>query len=224
MWLPKQSSDRSHFAFCRIISTGRGFSQNDGRINHWPQVLGLIVTSLCCRIIDAGPKGNLCRFMNHSCDPNCETTKWNVNGDIRVGLFATRDIPVGKFIDTYRDASQCDRISCRVMQRNPSLNYLQKLLYGFILDCTFYLDLNFISTFVDHICSFLYDCLFSGEELTFNYNLDCLGNDKKKCQCGAVNCSGYLGVPPKVSNSTGSWRGDLGWYIPARKLITGNEI
>ena len=29
-------------------------------------------------IIDAGPKGNLARFMNHSCEPNCETQKWQV--------------------------------------------------------------------------------------------------------------------------------------------------
>ncbi|VDN11171.1 unnamed protein product [Dibothriocephalus latus] len=42
------------------------------------------------RIIDAGPKGNLSRFMNHSCDPNLFTQKWTVNGDTRVGLFAVR--------------------------------------------------------------------------------------------------------------------------------------
>ena len=47
------------------------------------------------RVIDAGPKGNLARFMNHSCDPNVETQKWNVNGDIRIGLFALKDIPAG---------------------------------------------------------------------------------------------------------------------------------
>lgn len=47
-------------------------------------------------IIDAYPRGNLSRFMNHSCDPNCETQKWTVNGEIRVGLFATRDIIVGE--------------------------------------------------------------------------------------------------------------------------------
>lgn len=33
--------------------------------------------------------------MNHSCDPNCQTQKWQVNGDIRVGLFAVKDIPSG---------------------------------------------------------------------------------------------------------------------------------
>ncbi|XP_069833394.1 histone-lysine N-methyltransferase NSD2 [Dendropsophus ebraccatus] len=84
------------------------------------------------RIIDAGPKGNYSRFMNHSCQPNCETQKWTVNGDTRVGLFAVRDIP-------------------------------------------------------------------AGEELTFNYNLDCLGNEKTVCRCGAPNCSGFLGDRPKNS-------------------------
>uniref|UniRef100_A0A8C4IK29 Nuclear receptor binding SET domain protein 2 n=1 Tax=Dicentrarchus labrax TaxID=13489 RepID=A0A8C4IK29_DICLA len=83
------------------------------------------------RIIDAGPKGNYSRFMNHSCQPNCETQKWTVNGDTRVGLFAVCDIPVGT-------------------------------------------------------------------ELTFNYNLDCLGNEKTVCRCGAPNCSGFLGDRPKV--------------------------
>ena len=48
-----------------------------------------------CRMIDAGPKGNIARFMNHSCDPNCETQKWTVNGDTKVGLFALKDIPNG---------------------------------------------------------------------------------------------------------------------------------
>ncbi|XP_078421729.1 histone-lysine N-methyltransferase NSD3 isoform X2 [Cetorhinus maximus] len=87
------------------------------------------------RIIDAGPKGNYSRFMNHSCNPNCETQKWMVNGDTRVGLFALCDVR-------------------------------------------------------------------AGSELTFNYNLDCLGNGKTVCKCGAPNCSGYLGVRPKTAAAT----------------------
>ncbi|XP_074865696.1 histone-lysine N-methyltransferase, H3 lysine-36 specific [Carettochelys insculpta] len=82
------------------------------------------------RIIDAGPKGNYARFMNHCCQPNCETQKWSVNGDTRVGLFALVNIK-------------------------------------------------------------------AGTELTFNYNLECLGNGKTVCKCGAPNCSGFLGVRPK---------------------------
>jgi len=46
-------------------------------------------------MIDAGPSGNLARFMNHSCQPNCETQKWTVLGDTRIGLFARHDIPAG---------------------------------------------------------------------------------------------------------------------------------
>ncbi|XP_011260373.1 histone-lysine N-methyltransferase NSD2 [Camponotus floridanus] len=48
------------------------------------------------RTIDAEPKGNLSRFMNHSCAPNCETQKWTVNGDTRIGLFALCDIESGE--------------------------------------------------------------------------------------------------------------------------------
>ncbi|XP_047167342.1 histone-lysine N-methyltransferase ASHH1 isoform X1 [Vigna umbellata] len=45
--------------------------------------------------IDATRKGSLARFINHSCQPNCETRKWNVLGEIRVGIFAKHDIPIG---------------------------------------------------------------------------------------------------------------------------------
>ncbi|GJQ75891.1 putative histone-lysine N-methyltransferase [Trypoxylus dichotomus] len=82
------------------------------------------------RMLDAGPKGNVARFMNHSCQPNCETQKWTVNGDTRVGLFAMDDIP-------------------------------------------------------------------ANTELTFNYNLECVGKEKKICKCGASNCSGFIGVKAK---------------------------
>ncbi|XP_044753544.1 uncharacterized protein LOC123312969 [Coccinella septempunctata] len=82
------------------------------------------------RMLDAGPKGNVARFMNHSCQPNCETQKWTVNGDTRVGLFAIEDIP-------------------------------------------------------------------ADSELTFNYNLECVGTEKKICRCGAPNCSGFIGVKPE---------------------------
>ncbi|CAI9786607.1 unnamed protein product [Fraxinus pennsylvanica] len=47
-------------------------------------------------IIDACAKGNLGRFINHSCDPNCRTEKWMVDGEVCVGLFALRDIKKGE--------------------------------------------------------------------------------------------------------------------------------
>ena len=47
--------------------------------------------------IDARLKGNLARFINSSCHPNCETQKWQdaATGETRVGIFATEDIPAG---------------------------------------------------------------------------------------------------------------------------------
>ncbi|KAG6422868.1 hypothetical protein SASPL_113250 [Salvia splendens] len=45
--------------------------------------------------IDATKKGSIARFINHSCEPNCETRKWTVLGETRVGIFANIDIAVG---------------------------------------------------------------------------------------------------------------------------------
>ena len=42
------------------------------------------------KLIDARNCSNLSRFMNHSCNPNLKAEKWHVNGDDRIGLFATR--------------------------------------------------------------------------------------------------------------------------------------
>jgi len=43
-------------------------------------------------VIDGYRVANEGRFVNHSCEPNCEMQKWSVNGVYRVGLFALRDI------------------------------------------------------------------------------------------------------------------------------------
>ncbi|XP_030954942.1 histone-lysine N-methyltransferase ASHR3 isoform X1 [Quercus lobata] len=46
--------------------------------------------------IDATFKGNASRFLNHSCDPNCVLEKWQVEGEVRVGVFAARSIKIGE--------------------------------------------------------------------------------------------------------------------------------
>ena len=50
------------------------------------------------QIIDARLKGNLSRFINSSCHPNCETQKWQdaSTGETRVGIFAVKDIAAGE--------------------------------------------------------------------------------------------------------------------------------
>ena len=50
------------------------------------------------QFVDATLKGNISRFINHSCEPNAETQKWTVNGEIRVGFFTTKDILAGEEI------------------------------------------------------------------------------------------------------------------------------
>jgi len=42
--------------------------------------------------------GNISRFINHSCDPNCHTEKWIVDNECRMGLFASKDILAGTFL------------------------------------------------------------------------------------------------------------------------------
>jgi hypothetical protein len=41
-------------------------------------------------IID-GYRGSICRFVNHSCEPNCRVDKWTVGEDVRVALFAGKN-------------------------------------------------------------------------------------------------------------------------------------
>jgi histone-lysine N-methyltransferase ASH1L len=47
-------------------------------------------------VIDGHRTGGQGRFVNHSCEPNCEMQKWSVNGLSRMALFALRDILPGE--------------------------------------------------------------------------------------------------------------------------------
>lgn len=110
-------------------------------------------------VIDAGQKSNRARFINHSCSPNCETQKWTVRGETRIGIFACQNIA-------------------------------------------------------------------AGTELTFDYQLDCLGNERKQCLCGSKNCSGFLGLKSKLpvqpaklqpAKKPKKKKGKRSGYIPHRK-------
>ncbi|CAO2648234.1 Nn.00g075010.m01.CDS01 [Neocucurbitaria sp. VM-36] len=46
--------------------------------------------------VDATKKGNLGRFCNHSCNPNCFVDKWVVGDKLRMGIFAERKIKLGE--------------------------------------------------------------------------------------------------------------------------------
>ncbi|KAI5298774.1 hypothetical protein KEM56_003787, partial [Ascosphaera pollenicola] len=46
--------------------------------------------------VDATKKGNLGRFCNHSCNPNCYVDKWIVGDKLRMGIFASTYIQAGE--------------------------------------------------------------------------------------------------------------------------------
>ncbi len=46
--------------------------------------------------VDATKKGNLGRFCNHSCNPNCFVDKWVVGDKLRMGIFVERKVKAGE--------------------------------------------------------------------------------------------------------------------------------
>jgi len=46
--------------------------------------------------VDATKKGNLGRFCNHSCNPNCFVDKWVVGDKLRMGIFVERHVQAGE--------------------------------------------------------------------------------------------------------------------------------
>jgi hypothetical protein len=65
--------------------------------------------------IDARVEGNFARFINHSCEPNAIVHTINVNGLLRNGIFALRDIPAGTFLsyDYHFETLNGDKFVCR---------------------------------------------------------------------------------------------------------------
>lgn len=46
--------------------------------------------------VDATKRGNLGRFCNHSCNPNCYVDKWVVGDKLRMGIFTERSVKAGE--------------------------------------------------------------------------------------------------------------------------------
>lgn len=71
--------------------------------------------------VDATKKGNLGRFCNHSCNPNCYVDKWVIGDKLRMGIFAERFVKAGEElvfnynVDRYGADPQpcyCDESNC----------------------------------------------------------------------------------------------------------------
>ena len=96
-------------------------------------------------VIDGHRMGGECRFVNHSCKPNCEMQKWSVNGSWRMALFSRGQIPSNEEL-TYDynfslfnphegQTCHCGNEECRGviggkgrknLQKTPSKNLKQK--------------------------------------------------------------------------------------------------
>jgi hypothetical protein len=64
--------------------------------------------------VDGKHQGSVSRYINHSCNPNCELQRWNVNGRIRIGIVAIRDIAKDEALsyDYQIDTQQADVFKC----------------------------------------------------------------------------------------------------------------
>ncbi|KAK6106780.1 SET domain family protein [Brugia pahangi] len=75
-----------------MIRRGRRYGKDPKHVHHYLMALKNGA------VIDATAKGNVSRFINHSCDPNCESQKWTVNRQLRVGFFVIKPIALGEEI------------------------------------------------------------------------------------------------------------------------------
>jgi SET domain-containing protein len=64
-------------------------------------------------------RGNSSRFINHSCDPNCELQKWNVRGFTHIGIVAIQDIPSGTSLSYDYQFATGDRNKFKVRRPSP---------------------------------------------------------------------------------------------------------
>ena len=70
-------------------------------------------------IIDATKRGNLARFINHSCDPNCYTRIIHVNNTPRVVIYSKRFIKEGEELTyDYKFPIEDDKIQCLCGSKN----------------------------------------------------------------------------------------------------------
>ena len=91
-------------------------------------------------LIDATSKGGIFRYINHSCDPNCETQKWTVDGESCIGIFSKKFIKRGEELtfdyqfERYTDENNtcyCGSKNCRGVigeKRDPFVLFITVLL------------------------------------------------------------------------------------------------
>lgn len=129
------------------------------------------------------------------------------------GLKATANLSAGDFVIEYvgevLDDAMCEERLKRAHAQNNNNFYMLKLDARLVVDAC---RKSNHARFINHSCGpncvtqkwrvkgearigiFARQNIPTGTELTFNYYLDSLGNEMKKCFCGSKNCSGFLGL------------------------------
>ncbi|KXS18345.1 SET domain-containing protein [Gonapodya prolifera JEL478] len=70
-------------------------------------------------IIDATKMGNLARFINHSCDPNCNAKIINLDGQKKIVIYAKKDIEEGDEITyDYKFPLEAEKLPCYCGSKN----------------------------------------------------------------------------------------------------------
>uniref|UniRef100_A0A0D3FVX9 SET domain-containing protein n=1 Tax=Oryza barthii TaxID=65489 RepID=A0A0D3FVX9_9ORYZ len=94
VYCKNQRFQKSQYAATRLVKTeGRGW----GLLADENIMAGQFVMEYCGEVISwKEAKRRSQAYENQACSqPNCETRKWNVLGEVRVGIFAKQDIPIG---------------------------------------------------------------------------------------------------------------------------------
>lgn len=72
----------------QLVAEYLGEIVSQSSIHNWRYIMSLPQVFA----IDASVAGGPARFINHSCEPNCNAQRWLVEGRWHVGIFASRDI------------------------------------------------------------------------------------------------------------------------------------
>ncbi|CAL5333188.1 unnamed protein product [Camellia sinensis] len=136
-------------------------------------------------VIDACAKGNLGRFINHSCDPNCRTEK-------KGRKCMRRNYNYNKV--TVKSTLQSEQDNDRELEMQQQF---EAVVNPHALHQTLLCSLRWMVNGEVCIGLFALKDIKKGEEVTFDYNfVRVFGAAAKKCVCGSSQCRGYIGGDP----------------------------
>jgi SET domain-containing protein len=152
----------------------------------------LLLPSACsaipCRIdgewvADATVRGGRARFINHSCDPNCYTKIFTIDGTRKIGIYAKRAIALGQELayDYKVRAMEQFSILLALLSGAGPMVHLGWDDLPCSHQCHSLCGLPHYIAYNDFCCC----CVF----VQFDFEEDAR---KVPCACGAKNCRGFM--------------------------------